>query len=42
MISDSLYGMVIGEGMSALAGGPGVLVTGVEYVNNYCVGGWGT
>ena len=42
IISDSLYGMVIVEGMSALAGGPGVGVTGVEYVENCCVGGWGT
>ena len=29
---DSLYGMVIVAGMSALAGGSGVGVTGVEYV----------
>ena len=42
MISDSLYGVVTGAGMSALAGGPGFGVTGVEYVENFCVGGWGT
>ena len=42
MISDSLYGMVIGAGMSALADGPGVGVTCVEYVDNCCVGDWGT
>ena len=42
MISDSFYGMVIGAGMSALAGVPGVVVTGVECVSNCCVGGWGT
>ena len=42
MSSDSLYGMVIGAGMSSLAGSPGVGVNGVEYVDNCCVGGWGT
>ena len=36
---DSLYGMVIGAGMSALAGGSGVGVNGVEYVANCFVGG---
>ena len=30
--SDSLYGMAIGAGILALAGGYGVGVTGVEYV----------
>ena len=39
---DSLYGMVIGAGISALSGGSGVGVTGVEYVATCCVGGWGT
>ena len=42
MSSDLLYGMVIRAGMSELAGGPGVGVTDVEYVENFCVGGWGT
>ena len=42
MISGSLYGIVIGTGMLALSGGPGVLFTGVEYADNCCVGGWGT
>ena len=42
MSSDSLFGVVIGAGMSALAGGYGVGVTGVEYVANCCVGGWDT
>ena len=39
---DSLYGMVIGEVMSALSGGYGVGVSGVEYVVNFFVGVWGT
>ena len=39
---DSFYGMVIGAGISALSGGSGVGVTGVEYVANCFVGGWGT
>ena len=30
--SDSFYGMIIGAGMSALAGSSGVVATGVEYV----------
>ena len=42
LIYDLLYGVVIGSGMSALDGGSGVGVTGVEYVVNCCVGGWGT
>ena len=42
MISDSLYGMVTGAGMSEFSGGRGVGVTGVEYVEKCCVGGWGT
>ena len=41
-ISDLLYGMVIGAGMSELAGGCGVRVTGVEYVITFFVGVWGT
>ena len=40
--SDSLYWMFIGSGMSVLAGGPGFWVTGVEYFENFCVGGWVT
>ena len=39
---DLLYGVVIGIRISALAGGSGVGVTGVEYVVNYCVCGWST
>ena len=42
MISDLLYGIFIGAVMLELAGGPGVVVTGVECVENLCIGGWST
>ena len=41
-ISDSLYGMFIGAVMLSLTGGPGVGVTGVECVDNFCAGVWVT
>ena len=40
--SDSLYVMVIGSGMSVLAHWSGVGITVVEYIVNFCVGGWVT
>ena len=40
--SDSLYGVVIGAGMSELSGGSVVEVTGVEYAVTIFVGVWGT
>ena len=42
IISDSLFGMVIGEAMLELARGNGFGVTGVECVENCCDGGWDT